>query len=215
MSSSYSRQGRSISDLRKLVEGCASTPKPRRETLTKAETKRLSKLRAIATQLKSGKNVQNRKLQTWLTEEEYAQIGEGWQEQLNAREELKKNKPSAVKDYEEILRLATLYYNRSEGYSTRGHHKTAKKFYYQSESCCEQAVEFLQEQLDADPSLCLWFDRAISFDIEDGIGADLALLPRVVTSRSIEKIRGHFNIMTKLEVKLGVVERAIDKIGRD
>ena len=214
MSSSYSRQGRSISDLRKLVERCESTPKPRRETLTKAETKRLSKLRAIATQLKSGKNVQNRKLQTWLSEEEYAQIAEGWQEQLNAREELN-NKPSAVKDYEEILRLATLYYNRSEGYSTRGYHNAAKKLYYKSESCCERAVEFLQEQLDADPSLCLWFDRTISFDIEDGIGADLALLPRVVTSRSIENIRGHFNIMTKLEVKLGVVERAIDKIGRD
>ena len=86
-------------------------------------------MRAIATQLKSGKNVQNRKLQTWLTEEEYAQIAEGWQEQLNAREELK-NKPSAVKEYEEILRLATLYYNRSEGYSTRGYHNAAKKFYY-------------------------------------------------------------------------------------
>jgi hypothetical protein len=46
---------------------------PRRK-LTVIETKRLSKLETIADKLKRGENVQNRQLQTWLSEDEYAQL---------------------------------------------------------------------------------------------------------------------------------------------
>ena len=46
---------------------------PRRK-LTSEEAKRLNKLEAIANTLKRGENVQNRQLQTWLSEDEYAQI---------------------------------------------------------------------------------------------------------------------------------------------
>ena len=46
---------------------------PRRE-LTAEETKRLYKLEAIADKLKRGENVQNRQLQTWLSEDEYTQL---------------------------------------------------------------------------------------------------------------------------------------------
>ena len=52
------------------------------------EAKRLSKLEIIADKLKRGENVQNRQLQTWLTEDEYAQVDIEWQEQLEIREEL-------------------------------------------------------------------------------------------------------------------------------
>ena len=45
-----------------------------RRELTAEETKRLNKLEAIADKLKRGENVQNRQLQTWLYEDEYAQI---------------------------------------------------------------------------------------------------------------------------------------------
>jgi hypothetical protein len=40
-----------------------------RRTLTTYETKRLTKLEAIADKLKRGENVQNLQLQTWLSEE--------------------------------------------------------------------------------------------------------------------------------------------------
>jgi hypothetical protein len=50
--------------------------------------------------------VQNRQLQTWLSEDEYAQIDAEWQEQLELREELKE-KPSDLKRYEKKLRDAT------------------------------------------------------------------------------------------------------------
>jgi preprotein translocase subunit Sss1 len=63
---------------------------PRRK-LTAEETKRLNKLEAIADKLKRGENVQNRQLQTWLSEEEYEQLEYEWQEQLELRKNLKTN----------------------------------------------------------------------------------------------------------------------------
>ena len=46
--------------------------------------------------------MQNRQLQTWLSEEEYEQLEYEWQEQLELRSELK-DKPSDLKRYEEKL----------------------------------------------------------------------------------------------------------------
>ena len=45
-----------------------------RRNLTAEETKRLAKLESIADKLKRGENVQNRQLETWLSEDEYTQI---------------------------------------------------------------------------------------------------------------------------------------------
>ena len=73
-----------------------------RRKLTAEETKRFAKLEAIADKLKRGENVQNRQLQTWLSEDEYAQLELEWQEQLELRSELK-DKPSDLKRYEEKL----------------------------------------------------------------------------------------------------------------
>ena len=74
--------------------------------LTAEETKRLNKLEAIANKLKRGEDVQNRQLQTWLRDDEYAQIEIEWQEQIELREELKE-KPSDLERYEEKLKQAT------------------------------------------------------------------------------------------------------------
>ena len=86
---------------------------PRRK-LTVEETYRLRKLEGIADKLKRGENVQNRQLQTWLSEDEYEQLEYEWQEQLELRNELK-DKPSELKRYEEKLQQATFNYNRAEG----------------------------------------------------------------------------------------------------
>jgi hypothetical protein len=51
----------------KLLQEQIEKANPRRK-LTTAETKRLAKLEAIADKLRRGENVQNRQLQTWLTE---------------------------------------------------------------------------------------------------------------------------------------------------
>ena len=123
-----------------------------RHKLTAEEAKCLTKLEAIADKLKRGENVQNRQLQAWLSEEEYKQLEYEWQEQLELRSELK-DKPSELKRYEEKLKQATFNYNRAEGYSSKGKHSNAKKFYDKSESLCEDALEILQEILHYDSSL--------------------------------------------------------------
>ena len=111
----------------KLLQERIEKANPRRN-LTAVEAKRLAKLEAIADKLKRGENVQNRQLQTWLSDDYYAQIDAEWQEQLELREEIK-DKPSDLKRYEEKLREATFNYNRAEGYSSKGKHSNAKKFY--------------------------------------------------------------------------------------
>ena len=47
------------------------------------------------------------------------------------------------------------------------------------------------------------------------MSADIVLLPRLVTSRSHEKLNDDSRLTSKQSVKLAVVERAIHNIGRD
>ena len=213
MSEWYNSQKKPIVDFQKLLQERIDKANPRRK-LAKDETTKLAKLEGIAEKLKRGENVQNRQLQTWLSEDEYAQVDIEWQEQLEIREELK-DKPSELKRYEEKLKQATFYYNRAEGYSSQGKHTTAKTFYSKSESVCEDALEILQEILHYDGYLRIWFDRDISFSVGEGLSADIVSLPRLVTSRSNEKPNEDSRITGKQSVKLTVVERAIDSIGRD
>lgn len=212
MSEWYDNQKKESSNFRKLLQERIEKANPRR-SLTTEEAKRLAKLEAIADKLKRGENVQNRMLQTWLSEQEYEQLDYEWQEQLELRSELK-DKPSDLKRYEEKLREATFNYNRAEGYSSKGKHSTAKKFYNKSESLCEDALEILQEILHYDSSLRIWFDRDISFEVGGDLSADIVALPRLVTSRSHEKQKEDSRLISKQSVKLGVVERTAFNIGR-
>ena len=206
-------QKQSSSNFRQLLKERIEKANPRR-ILTSEETKRLKKLEGIADKLKRGENVQNRQLKTWLREEEYEQLEYEWQEQLELSSELK-DKPSELKRYEEKLKQATFNYNRAEGYSSKGKHNTAKKFYNKSENLCEDALEILQEILDYDSSLRVWFDRDISFEVGGDLTADIVSLPRLVTSRSHEKLSDDSRLTSKQSVKLAVVERAMHNIGRD
>ena len=74
------RQNKPASNFRKLRQEPVVEVYLRRN-LTAKEAKRLAKLEAIADNLKRGENVQNRQLQTWLSEEQYAQIEAEWDEQ--------------------------------------------------------------------------------------------------------------------------------------
>ena len=91
----------------------------------------------------------------------------------------------------------------------------ANSFRQYSESLCEDALEILQEILHSDSSLRVWFDRDISFELGGGLSADIVSLPRLVTSRSHEKLSDDSRLTSKQSVKLSVVERAMYTIGRD
>jgi len=77
MSECHDIQKKSSSNFGQLLQERLDKANPRR-TLTAEETKRFAKLETIADKLKRGENVQNRQLQTWLSEDEYAQIEAEW-----------------------------------------------------------------------------------------------------------------------------------------
>jgi hypothetical protein len=72
MSEWFDSQRKTSSNFHKSLQERIEKVNPRRQ-LTFEEAKRLSKLEAIADRLRLGENVQNRHLQTWLSEDEHAQ----------------------------------------------------------------------------------------------------------------------------------------------
>ena len=97
MSEWYNSQKKPSSNFRKLLQERIDKANPRRK-LVKDETTKLAKLEAIADKLKRGENVQNRQLQTWLSDDEYEQIAAEWDTQKHFREELK-DKPSELQRF--------------------------------------------------------------------------------------------------------------------
>jgi hypothetical protein len=213
MSEWYDSQKKPSSNFQNLLRERIDKANPRRK-LTAAEKRRLSKLEVIAAKLRRGENVQNRQLQTWLSQDEYEQVDVEWQEQLELREELK-DKPTELKRYEDKLKEAIMMRNRSDAYHRKGKKAAAYKLDNKCESLCEDALEILQEIVAADASLQIWFDRHLDFEHGSLIDASLGNLPRLVTSRSIEKLSDDSRLVKKIDVKISVVECAIDNIGRD
>ena len=95
MSEWYNSQKKPIVVFRKLLQERLDKVNPRRK-LAKDEATKLAKLEGIAEKLKRGEHVQNRQLQTWLSQDEYAQIVAEWDTQKLFREELR-DKPSELK----------------------------------------------------------------------------------------------------------------------
>jgi len=105
--------------------------------------------------------------------------------------------------------------NSSDAYHRNGNKASAYKLDSKCESLCEDALEMLQEIVQHDASLQIWFDRGLDFGHGSLIDASIGNLPRLVTSRSIDKKNGDSRIATKQSVKLAGVERAMHNIGRD
>ena len=143
------------SNFQKLLQERIEKTNPRR-TLTSEESKRLSKLEGIADKLMLGENVQNRQLQTWLSDDEYEQIASEWDTQKLFREELK-DKPDELKRYEDKLKEAIMMRNRSDAYHRKGKKSAAYKLDSKCERLCEDALEILQEIVASDASLQFLF----------------------------------------------------------
>ena len=211
MSEWFDYQKKPSKGFRKALNERLEQTKQRRTNLSKEESTKLKKLELIADKFKSGAIVQNRQLQTWLSEDEYSQIESDWQEQLELREELK-DKPSELKRYEEKIQKATFHANKAEGFRRKGNKQAAESSSTLSSRYCEQALEVLQEIVNNDPNLHLWFDRDLDFSLGSNIDSQLGNLPRVITSRSTEKRNGDSRAMSKTQVKLNVVENAINPL---
>ena len=156
-------------------------------------------------ELRYKKNVQNRQLATWLTEEEYESFKSDRKSQQQIREELK-DKPDELRRYENKLHQATFNDNKAERFRKRGNKNKSTKFRNLSEGHCEDALEILQEIVDADASLHMWFDRGLDFGHGSLVDAQLGNLPRVVTSRSLDGQSTDSRLMSKRGVKIVAVE---------
>ena len=108
-----------------------------------------------------------------------------------------------------------MMHNHSDAYHRKGKRTAAYKLDSKCESLCQDTLEILQEIVAADASLQIWFDRNLDFAHGSLIDASLGNLPRLVTSRCIEKLRDDSRLVKKIDVKISVVERAIYSIGRD
>ena len=193
------------------AEAAANANRSKR-TLTADEQRTLDALQDMQSKLEQGQHVQNRRLKKWLTDDQYALIDELWQEQLQLRDELK-DKPDAIKEYEERLRAAIFHDNRADGYRRRGNTKAAEQMRNKSIAALEDLLERYAEMIQEDLSLHAWFDRELDWGHGGDATADLASVPRPITSTS-KDANGSLihNTMTKREVKQQVVESAIDAL---
>ena len=99
----------------------------------------MAKLNLMLDELGRGKNVQNRWLATWLTEEEYESFESDWESQQQIREELQ-DKPSELQRYEDKLKEAIMMRNRSDAYHRKRKKSAAYKLDSKCESLCEDAL---------------------------------------------------------------------------
>ena len=194
---------------KKLAERMAAR---KRRNLTKNEKKRLEKLEGMCHQLKRGKNVQNRQLKQWLTENEYKEFEESWKQQKEMRIDCS-DKPSEVVEYEEKLSKAIFTYNRAEGYRRKGKSKSAREMGQKADVQFENLLEYFEEIM-ADLSLQIWFDREVDLTPNGDTTLSPQGVPRVVTSRSLDLQHGGLSsfISSKKEVKIESLENAIDEL---
>jgi len=179
--------------------------------LSKTEQNRLAKLNVMLDELRCAESVQNCRLATWLAEDEYESFESDWESQQQIREELK-DKPNELRWYENKLHQATFNDNKAERFRKRGNKDKSTKFRNLSESHCEDALEILQEIVDADASLHMRFDRGLDFGHGSLVDAQLGNLPCVITSRSLDRQTTDSRLMSKREVKIAAVEWAISAL---
>lgn len=151
--------------------------------LTGAESKRLEKLIKIYKSLETGKVVQNRQLENWLSPDQFEAMQTDWRRELQSRQDQFGEKPQPLIEYEYKLNEALFAFNRAEHYSGKGKPSSAKKLYSKAEGLFEDALEYLEEQVSIDANLRYWLDR--DFDLKH-LSPCPAGMPRLITSRSLE-----------------------------
>jgi len=178
-----------------------------------SKEKRLAKLRTVLEKLCSGKTVQNRQLQTLLSEESYARYLDDYTSQTDMRNWLKE-KPSVIIEYEKRLKAATFAYNKADAMSARRNSKRTEEMFGNSDTKFERLNEFLSENIEGRPELEAWFDRPIQTDPENSFSLTPDAFPQIITSRSIRNQGGGYvsNLKSIREVKIDAVQTEIEAL---
>lgn len=157
--------------------------------------------------LTAKQSVADLRLKHVLLKQEYIDYKEEYNGLREQKKELKA-KPDEIIKYENMLKRASFYYNRGEGYSSKGKHKTAQQMLSKSDSHFERLYEYLQEITDSDAALWIYFDRTVTFDIENMPDLTPDSAPRVTTSQSHHNLN-KYSISTLTQCKISAIERAI------
>ena len=178
-----------------------------------SKEKRLAKLRTVLEKLCSGKTVQNRQLQTLLSEESYARYLDDYASQTEMRNSLKE-KPSVIIEYEKRLKAATFAYSKADAMSARRKSKRIEEMFGNSDTKFERLNEFLSENIEGRPELEAWFDRPIQTDPENRFSLTPDAFPQIITSRSIRNQGGGYvsNLKSIREVKIDAVQTEIEAL---
>ena len=185
-------------------------------------SQRKARITELLDRLTNGEDVARRDMKAVLSEEQFAAMQAYWDEQKQFRADAK-DKPAEVMEYERRLNKAMFDYNKAEGYSGSTHReqvrgmdgkRTAKRAYDRAETGFERLIEWLEERLTADPSLGPWFDRTIVFGLEGNLAPNPDEMPRVVTSRSRDRVGDGWLVgkQTKRDVKRRVLDEALADI---
>ncbi len=170
----------------------------------------LAKAQTLLDKLDSGKKVSIRDLRAALGDEGVAEYENRWQAELDRRKEFEQ-KPDEIKKYEALVHEGDFFENRADG--AKG--KTAIKLRNMAETKYERAIEYLQEIIEGDGSLRIWFDRDLGFDAGAAtLGLDRDSIARVITTRSVYKVSsGMAANYSKEDIKKEVLRDAIANAG--
>ena len=158
--------------------------------------------------LRNGKHVQNRTLQTHLTQAQYAAMQAAWEQQQLIRSG-SKQKPHVIKYYEAELNRVQLQDTKAKDLHKRGHADGAAAI---EELCRAQLLDLRNKfnaAVTADPTLQQWLDRPIPA-ANNTLSTDD--MPRSITSnsKSSKVVR-----KSKADIKLEAVQAAMRELWQD
>lgn len=156
-----------------------------RKKLSEDDLKRYDKLTTLLAKLNAGEKVYTSDLQRWL-KDDYANIAEFWQLEKETRADFT-NVPEELRVYEQMVKKGIFYASRSNTSSCKGNHQSAQSLHHLSEAAFEKAIERLQELLAEDAGYQQYLDRLVSFEAGSEIGINPIDIPRLITSRSLDR----------------------------
>lgn len=180
-----------------------------------------AKVEKLIAKLDSGKAVSIRDLRSALGDDGVKEYESRWQAELDRRTDFAQ-KPQVIKEYEDLLKKADFANNRADGIKISSRSKRDHNGMYSNErlrstaeSLYEDALERAQEIVSADANMRIWFDRDVADTADGTLCADMAGVPRIVTSRGTNKITsGAASASSKESIKREVLERALVNVGK-
>ena len=169
---------------------------------------------------KEGK-ISVRDLQNTLGDDGVNEYESLWQIEVDKKDYFK-NKPSAITEYEALIKKADFANNRADGIKLSARSKldfngnnSKTRLRTDAEKLYEKALERLEELVKEDSSLREWFDRELDFTTSGILSIDVLGMPRVVTSRGNKLTSGAASAVSKAQIKRNVLENALElgKVG--